>query len=208
MSLINIGNHDFEQVGSVRWQPNGWDLDRLIVPMQGSAENLAAFIAGLTMWDASDIDSNMFLSDWVSDGHPQFPTVDLIYLGCKDGAAKPVKYDKEVALQTVSYSQSIDDVGSYQIDVQYNAPVITGTQIVSVEDDYPSVSDPLDSREIVYWTAGALSTVNPGSVTQEILDDLIDYIFSDLVIERPRSEELVPGQYWRVSLTKTLLWTR
>lgn len=207
MSITNVGTHGFAQVGSVRWRPNGWDLDTLIVPMQGSAENLDAFIATLTMWDPSALDSNMFLSDWGSDGDMVWPTVDLIYIGKQGGTLPPVRAERSKTLQTISFAVEIESVASFAIDVQYMAPVNVSTTITRDDSD-PSVSDPADTREIVYWTIGALSTVNSGGVTQEVIDDLIDYLFGDLVLSTPKSEELVPGEYYRNSISKTLLWTR
>jgi hypothetical protein len=89
MALSDVGDDAFAIVGSVRWSPNGRELDRLIEPWQGSHANLAAFIAGRSMWASSGTDSHMYLEDYNSDGHPVHPTVDLVFAGKKGGTLPP-----------------------------------------------------------------------------------------------------------------------
>lgn len=207
MSIINRGNHEFEPVGTARWRPDGWDLDTLVVPMKGSVENYDAYIATLQMWEPSGIDGSMFLSDWVNDGDPVWPTVDLIYIGKKGGFLPPVKHESTESLQNISFEISDGEETIFGIDVQYKAPVNTAMAITRT-NQVLSVPNPVDTRQVINWMTGGFTTSNPGGITQATIDNLINHAFGDLIISTPKYEELVPGRYFRNSISKTLIWTR
>jgi hypothetical protein len=149
MAIINIGNHDFEPTGPVAWYPNGWELDRLIVPMRGSVANEAAYIASLVLWAVSDIDSNMFLASWDSDHHPQFPTVRLTYIGKKGGTLPPVKHRPGTAITSGQISKDVSLLGG-AVWFTARVPVFVFTWITRIAKDSPQpVPSILDGYQVL-----------------------------------------------------------
>lgn len=201
MSLLNPGNDAFAQVGSVRWSPNGWELDRLTEPWQGSHANLAAFIAGLSMWQASATDGNMYLEDWTSNGDPVHPTVDLIFIGKKGGALPPARARDSQGIQEaqyVSFEYSEDD--GLRISITYKAP---STNKV-LWDNSPLVIDSIgaatpDDCEVLAFSAEAYGSYVP--VIPTTLAEALAY-FSQFTTSTGDNEEVVPGQYYRGTQTK------
>lgn len=192
---------DFEQIGPPKWDPNGWDMDRLTIPYRGPSSKLDAFIATLVPWAASAVDANMFLEDWPNDGDPVHPTVTLVYTGKKGGILPQGRNESGTAVQNCSTSlgtEGLQGPQSTSIEVSYYSPTKQITSIVRAEAAGAQPSDP--TGNIVLFAA--LVNANPYPV-----DGLLAY-FRTLISTVNHSEELVPGQYWRSTWTKNKILTR
>src|SRR5262245_38629976 len=104
MALIFTGDDSYQTSGPPEWNRSLWDLDTLYRPYRGGTNNLDAF---LNAHEAdgnlqAPEDSNMFLVNATPDGHLQFPTVRLQYLGRKNGALPPPKHGTDDAVMSAS----------------------------------------------------------------------------------------------------------
>ncbi len=220
MAVTFIGNTDYEQAAPERWFPNGWELDRLIVPMQGGANQYSDFIDGLVLWEPSDVNGNMYLADWISDGDRVFPTVELIYLGKKDGAdgLPPDRIVTSLSVQQVRYvsfatdpsdpAEGYDgvpagtppeDIGTFTLDVTYMAFNqglihwdIEEMDLHDVGDSVLFDGDWLISHWIALWENWPTGRV-------DLSGDFTDLFFLDTVTTGDQ-EEMVPAQYFRASV--------
>jgi len=138
MALTFFGVTEFRQSGSPQWQQSLWELDSLTIPYSGSIENLNDFLDDLEKGQASPIDDNMLLVDWrISDQNKQWPTVDLIYLGKKNGILPPGKNGTGNAVQTVTTS----NVTTGPLTITYLAPV-TSYSWISTEQGVGGLAVP------------------------------------------------------------------
>lgn len=218
MAVNFVGNTDYEQSAPERWFPNGWELDRLIVPFQGDATQFDVFVDGLTLWNPSDIDSDMYLADYVSDGDRVFPTVELIYLGKKGGHLPPDKALEGLSVQQVRYvsyatdpsdpaegydaippGTSPEDVGTFTLDVTYMSSS-EGVVTWDIETiDIQAVADALGfdgdftiSHWIALWENWPTDRVD--------LSADFSYLFFLDTVASGEMEEMVPNSYYRASL--------
>ena len=203
MAIINIGDHDFQISGPPAWHPDGWGMDRLIVPYRGSAETEQAFIDSLEMWQESDIDDNMFLSSWDSDHHKQFPTVRLIYLGKKGGVLPPSQPRTTNPIQTAGSSQGFNTVLAEAITIEFYAVVSQLTWFTKdAKGALNTAPDPTTDpviRSVSYFG----TDYSPSSVG---IDQTLLGFFQLAVTDTLDSVEVVPGKYWRNTETKTLYY--
>jgi len=140
MSRTFQGNTSWEQATRERWLRSGWELDRLIVAWQGDDENFEDFIGQFSLWDASDIDGDMFLETDPNDDDRNFPTVELVYIGKRGGelppdrplqqrSAQQVRYigyatdpsDPATGFDAVPPGTDPQDVGTFTLEVTYAA---------------------------------------------------------------------------------------
>jgi hypothetical protein len=120
MPLIYAGDTDFSQIGPAKWGKSGWGMESLRLRYKGSRDDLDTFLATLANWDASGIDSHMFLESYDNDDHPIEPTVDLSYIGRRGGTLPPVQTTQGFSLQTAS--QVIEGEDPLQLEVLYRSP--------------------------------------------------------------------------------------
>jgi hypothetical protein len=182
----------FVQIGNDKWLPDGWDLDRLIIKMQGPKSALAAYIASLTMWSAAGVDGNMYLSGWSVDDDPVKPSVDLNYIGCKNNNIPPRKHSKGSNLRSES---------TFGFD--YLAPTDTETWISRTEETRPDPGE--------YWPGSQAKArgirvvrAQAGSLLATEEDTLLALLTGQVAVANFQSEEAVPNTYWRNTLTKTI----
>jgi len=205
MALINVGDHDFKQESPAVWTPDGWGLDRLIVPMRGSVENEEAYIATLEMWSASDIDENMFLSSWVSDNDKQFPIVRLTYLGKKGGTLPPQKREFDGSIDSATSKRGNTNIILAEgATVQYYAPTSVLSYITRTNPGTDRLVDPPGDPEIRFVTFGDASyTIDTIGIRE-----LVNRFFLTQLVSPPiKSTEVVPGQYWQNVARKSKIYT-
>lgn len=182
MSINFRGDHGFKPVGTPRWYPSGWELDQLVVPMQGAHSKLNAYLESLIMWTPSTIDGNMFLSDWSSNGDQVFPTVDLTYIGKKKGRLPPDKHSTGRTVQQASI------VGKY---------IGPTSSLVRFSRDAIDISvvSPAEPANVIPAGPPEFRAAN---------QSLINQFFKQYSITTGENEELVPGEYYRAHITKTM----
>lgn len=195
MGINFRGDHGFESVGTPRWIPNGWELDRLIVPMKGAYSKLNAYLASLTMWAPSTIDSNMFLSDFPVDGDPIWPTVDLTYIGKRNGKLPPDKHSNGQTIQQAS--------SPVLYEVTYVGPTTTLVRFSRNAIDTAVVGPPAppNAKGIFVNVVGAIPVFDDAAIAT-----IISNSFKQRAVTTGNSEELVPGEYYRGEITKTNLF--
>lgn len=191
----------FRQTGPAQWFPQGWELDRLIVPMQGERRLLDAYINSLILWTPSSVDGNMFLSEWSNDEHSQFPTVNLNYIGKKRGRLPPNKHDTGQVIQSASL------FGVY--DIMYIAPtsslITFGRAPINTAIIGPAA--PAAIRGIAVTVAGVQTYLYnaPGPYGTWLLG-FLDENGKEVPVTTAQSSEIVPGQYYRAEITATNLF--
>ena len=125
MAIIILGQGQYQQSAPERWQASMWDLDRLVVPFRGAEVNRRAFISQFENFEPSDLDGNMFLDEVVNmDDSKNFPTVQAIYQGKRNGVLPPNKKVQQRSIQQVryvAYSVPGDPASGYR-----QPPTLTG----------------------------------------------------------------------------------
>lgn len=196
MALTFPGNTNFEQSEPAQWQPSGWDLDRLVVPFRGDVDQLEAYLtaASSSRWSASALDGAMFLESWANDGHKQFPTVSLTYLGRKGGSLPPTKRQRGKTVQQSSFSSF---TGKTEANVTYLAP--TSTSVIwsrqEIDPSSVTVAYPAD----VTFLLGTYKS-DEGLEFETEAEYLALFTAKD--VETGECEEVVPNQYFRVTRQK------
>src|SRR5215469_16387033 len=107
MAVDFRGDDSWKQNSVPRWQPNGWQLDKVTVPWRGSITGRAAFLASLVQWQqwtgfdsqGSAVDGNMYLEAFPQDDHQRFPTISLTYTGKRNGRLPPDKHESSSSIQ-------------------------------------------------------------------------------------------------------------
>lgn len=196
MGLILINNPGFIQAGPARWLQSGWELDRLVVPVQGPYSGLAAYIAGLTMWSASGIDSNMFLGDFSVNTDKHFPIVDLVYLGKRGGTLPPDRHSNGESIQQARYTTFS---GKSYVNMTYVGP--TSTKVIWSRTTFTvsSISPTAPGPITIGYGSQRWDTSDggsPGSFAAQLA------LFIGLAAETGEVQELVPGQYFRGTATQ------
>ena len=118
MALTYFGNITFSQCASERWIFDPFGLDRLVVPFCGPYSGLSAFLSSLNVGQASSIDTNMLLAEWVvTSNQTAYPKLDLTYIGKRGGVLPPPRRSNGSSIATASKTN-----GSIQLDVLYHSP--------------------------------------------------------------------------------------
>ena len=196
MSLLFPGDTDFEQSGPPEWQPNGWDLDRLILPYRGDVDQLNTFVASLTMWSASLLDSNMFLESFPNDGHQQFPTVRVSFIGKQGGTLPPDKNTTGETVQTASFTSYS---GKTRVNITYLAPSSTKRTWSRTPIDVSTVSPAAPAAATVI--AGTFHTED-SEYTAPANEAGYLAFFTAVPVTTGECEELVPGEYYVATRVK------
>lgn len=232
ISLINDpihmlfkGNSDWKQAGSPRWYPNVWELDRVVVPVQGRVTALNAFMNSIKLGLPWSEDRNMFLMEYPMDDHKQFPTLNLTFSGKRGGVLPPDKSDKSSSIAQVSgiMQETIFFTGGLagfaiirqQVNITYMSPVTKLTVFTRDEfhfsDAIAEVQPPaLDATNIISLVIGQIDEAFFSSLVPEDYNRLIETVLVNFFQRNARfvqSQEVVPGQYWRTTITnQTLLF--
>lgn len=194
MSLILVPDDaDFDIAGPIEWEPDGWDLDRCIIPYRGPYSALETFLAGRAMWSTSGFVGDVYLADYGVDDHKQFPTVRLVYKGKRGGVLPP---DRNRSGYTVSQARA--------------SSFPSGKTFITVTYLAPTSSKRVWSRSAI--DIGTISPATPADVT--VIDylyrsdegisftgDPLDY-FAQKETTLGESEEVIPLQYFVADVTK------
>ncbi len=228
MAVSLVGNGDFAQTAPERFITNAWDMDRLIVPFRGWHENLEDFIASNSDWDASDIDDNFFLFEIGNADTKRFPTVELTYLGKREGTLPQDKSIQQQSVQQVRYvgyaSPSMtplasgyiavdpgtppEFVGTVTLDVTYTA-LAKGIITWARDDDSLDITDIGDSIgfdgeiNIDYSSREVTMTLDNWPPDWPVIDPSDESAVEGLLfldtVTTGDIEELVPGEYFRAT---------
>lgn len=224
MSRTYRGSVDWIQNAPERWLPNGWELDRLVVPMQGSDDQWQAFLAGLTLWDASELDPDLFLESFPNDSDRNFPTTELIYIGKKGGVLPPDRRLQQRSVQQVRYIGFITDsndtaggfgyntvppgtdpalIGTFTLDVTY-AALAKGLIVWARDDSELDIGDIGDSIGFEGEVAISHCTATwdnwpPDQRVDINNNDIVLQLFFLDTIASGDIEELVPDQYFKAT---------
>lgn len=211
MALTFRGQTAFVRTGLPEWIPNGWGLDRLVVPMRGQIDGLKAYQDSLTPWSpASDYDGNMFLADAPADDHKQYPTVRLNYLGKRAGIMPPVRHSESTAFRSASSTifGGVTFAGpySYTVNIMYNAPQDKASWLSRQKGQNGGADDPTTDPVIVKVVFSDI-VGDQIELPANLQARIIDLYFTKIITTETTSTELVPGQYWQNEQVKTLVLT-
>lgn len=220
MGLVFVGDTDFKLTNKPVWNTDQWELDRLIMSMQGGVDKLDAYLDSLEseMGTASDIDSNMFLTGYTQDKHPRWPTVELTYTGKKGGNLPPDRDELFTSeQQTSGITQEFEFifiggifVSKQQGNLTYIAPTTRRTVWSRTPIDQTTLSAPeppdIQAAQVVSLILNDLDYAFISGLDPDALAALIDQTlqngFRQRTSEYPDSQEVVSGQYYRGVLTK------
>lgn len=192
MALTYFGVSTFTQIAPARWSLSDHGLDTLIVPMDGPASGLEAYLTTLVKWHASAIDPDMFFSRASTDDAKRYPGVELIYIGCRGGITDGrQKTDTDDSLQTANYSS-----GSTAAELTYLAPTATRSEIgrTQFRPQPPVIDTTTDPTFVMGRNTGLVLT-----------PETIFALFLKVSAPSYASDELVPDQYYRNMATSTLI---
>lgn len=203
MSLIFSGASSFAISGNIKWIPSTWDLDQLIIPYRGKVTDLDAFLIAHPIGEASSIDGNMFLIQAPSDDHKQFPTVNLIYQGKRNGVLPPQQHETDDDVMSASSKRSSTNIILTQpMVVEYYGPTsilsyysFGGPGVIDAPDPTP---DPRPIDITFFDTTYDISTS---------AQNAINVFFSIQVISTLKSVEVVPGKYWKNTAKKSKVYS-
>jgi hypothetical protein len=218
MALDFVGDASWDRAGPNRWHCNGWELDRLIVPMRGSIEGQDAYISGLTRWGAADDDDDMFLSDFPSDDHKQFPTLSLTYLGRRNGVMPPDRNELTSSLQQVTgiafsdaYILTFGLPPHWQAKITYMSPVLRFTKWTRTTPDFDQITPPtpptITRSDIASLVVGGID-YSVWQAAAPYYDQIVTWVlqwFAQRTARYTSWREDVPGQYFRAVVTQQVL---
>ena len=181
------------------WDMSADDLDTLTVPVRMAQSELTTYLGTLNRWSSSSLDGNMFLASWSTDDHAQYPTVRLRFVGKKgNDTSSTVRQSLSAPTAVATYRQ--DD--SNTLSLTYRVPTQTITSID--RDQIPHVSDltltEATSAPIIEYVYRTGSTLGTGMTPEEMRDTY----FVKIAVDTPTSDELVPGQYFRNSISRAV----
>lgn len=190
MALTGIGVSTFKQDGNSIWSLDAFGLDTLMIPMGGPFSQLATFKSSLIQWSPAIEDGNMFLATWTNDGHKQWPSVMLKYIGCRGGdLTRKTKNSSGRSFQSASFADSV-----LHIELSYLANFATITSITRT--DAP-IAPPSPSAAFEFYSGRA--QVNGSDIGYSIAEMVAK--FHPATINPTLIETLVPGQYYSNSST-------
>lgn len=204
MALTFLGVDEFKITGPPQWRPSLWDLDTLIVPYSGPIAAMDDFIAELVKGTAYEEDENMFLVDYpIQNAHKQYPAVDLIYSGKRNGTLPSTRNEIDTAVQSASSatdSSIFPLVNPQAVTVQYYAPTTSITVLSRTSTSTVVCPEPAEVTSLITW---AINVEQPGSSFPEISAWILENAFVQRTIDTTKAEELVPGKYWKIVKRKT-----
>jgi hypothetical protein len=192
MGLYISGDGSFQQSGPPQWRRSLWELDQLMIPYRGSIDLLDTFLNAHSVGEESPIDASMLLTQMTPDNHPQFPTVELVYLGRKNGNLPPQRHDTEDSVGSASSMRSATQTLTTPTTVQFYAP---SSVLSYISQDSPGTDiapDPAGDPRIISLT------INDTSYTPTTFSVpfIVSTFFQIQVINSFKSTELVPGRYF------------
>jgi len=218
MGLIFTGNDDFEVAGPKRWHRDGWELDRLVIPWRGSVEDLEDFLDSHPIWEQSDVDTNMYLADYPSDDHKQFPTVSLTYIGKRGGALPPDRTELTSSIQQTSGIAFSDAfILTFGLPPHWTAKITYTSQVTrfttwsrtppnfdQITAPVPPDIAPADIASLVVGGVDYSVWIPAQPYYEQIVEWVLQW-FQQRTVKYTSYQEVVPGQYYRANVTQQLL---
>lgn len=194
MAILDFGSTAAQIKNTPRWvSTSGPELDSLFVDYTGSVSAMNAFLNSRQRWEPSSIDGNMLLSEWPNDADPHHPTVTLRYVGLKGGQTKTPLIDDVSSEQSIRYA-TVD--GSLWLDLRYISPGaqarLISTQRLTAEVGGITVTQ-ITPNHVVWWTTNISGITSAAAA-------LVFFVQRTLFL--PENTELVPGRYYRSTITK------
>lgn len=106
MSLVLLGDCEFEDLYTSAPVKNEWGIDNIIRKMNGARALLRDFLATLEQGQEHPDYPGYFLQTWAPDDNPNVCVVALAYKGLPNGATPPVDIQTEFTPATGSVSKS------------------------------------------------------------------------------------------------------
>jgi hypothetical protein len=199
MALTFFGETDFVQSGQPQWTQSVWDFDNLVIPYSGAITNLNSFLDGLEVGQPSDLDDDMVLANWRVSGSKQYPVVELVYTGKKNGILPPVKRQFDDAVMSASSQRTSDGtILNAAATVEYYAPTSV-ISYISLDGPGTTVAPPpsADPR-VISFTVGDTSLSIGGPIST-----IVSSLFQIQTKQTFKSSEIVPDKYWQNESTTT-----
>lgn len=216
--IIYVGDAEWKSAGQPRWQLDGWELDRVVVPFSGKVTLLESFLSGKSVWQAWDRDSNMYLQDLPQDDHLRFPTVNLTYIGKRGGTLPPDRNSATSSLQQVSgvvfsnsYILTFGLPPHWEARITYISNMTRFVTWTTSIPDFDAITAPappgLTTDDIVSLVIGGIDysvwgavAANYGGIVQWVLG-----WFQQRTARFTEYQEMVPGKYYRAQVTTQVL---
>lgn len=196
MALTYKGVSTFAQCGPPKWSFDSWGLDRMTVPFSGPEPARAAFIGGLSAFHSSPLNGSMFFDSIASNDNKFYPTIDLIYIGKRDGGVPPDRHEADKTIQQARYV-----FGNVSVDLTYMAPSSSIFHWSRQTIDTSTISPPTPLDVIGIQYVARLSDASLGGVLPTSLAQAMNY-FVQATAELSHSDEVVPNNYFRGTVTK------
>lgn len=200
MALTLNGISSFAVDATPRWTPRGYDLDGLTIAMSGPYSALNAYVDSLAKWSASSLDSNMFLESWDSDGDKHWPTVSLHYTGKKGGIVSST-IQKSVTAPTSVATYVQDDDNTLSLTYRVPTETITSIERTAMPQIGMLQLEATTATPVIEYAYRKGNTLGAGMT----VDQMRDTYFAKEAVDVPTAEELVPDQYWRCTIQRTVV---
>ena len=228
ITLNFLGDDVYKQAGPARWQTNGWEIDKVIVPVRGKVTDYndgtgVTVMNNFTPWDDWSEDNNMFLESCVVDEHKTFPTLNLMFMGKRGGILPPNRNETLSSISQTSgiMQQEIITVGGVgsitilrqQVNLTYMSESIRTIQWSRNATSINSITLPepptITAAEVVSLVVGGIDwadfqSIYGADLWNEVITRVLSYFFQETATYANISE-VVPGQYYRYQVTQQTL---
>lgn len=216
MAVGFSGDSDWKVSGPWRWHRDGWDMDRLIIPVRGDIDQFDSTNNQLNLWGT--FDGQMFLSDYPSDDHKQFPTISLTFIGKKGGVLPPPRNTADSSIQQTSgivfsdaYILTFGLPPHWTAKITYTAPVSRYVVFSRTPPNFDEISAPVPPEigpaDIASLVIGGID-YSVWTVAAPQYDRIVSWVlrwFAQRSVKYTSYQELVPNQYYRATVTQQKL---
>lgn len=197
MPVTFQGNVAWMQASEIVWTTDAFGLDQARIPYRGAVTGKKAFEDRLNRFEPMASYNKMYLTHHSDDGALIFPTVDLHFIGFRNGVPPPPKIVNSKTLQSVSTS---GNVGEEQVSMEatYYASRTTYRWIeIQKPTIHPRFSAVLEAADpdLVGWRVTAKGT-SSGTVGYAAFVTLYNSLRRVVTVADYVREEVVPGRIW------------
>lgn len=192
-----IGQYQFIQMSEVIWTTDAHGLDQARIPYRGAMFLKKAFEDRIKRFAPMAAFPRMYFIQHSDDGHPLFPTVDLHFIGFRNGTPPPVKIVNSRTLQTVSTSATVAEE-QVSMEATYYASRTSyrwiETQKPPAEPRYRSVLEAVPPTPFG-WRVSAKGT-SSGTVNYAAFVAAFNSLRQQVNVSDYVRDEVVPGKIW------------